>query len=293
MEKVIALLKQYTANSALPAIGISDIIEIIIITVLVYQIIRWFKSSRAWTIVKGVVVLLLFTLVASIFNFDTILWLLQNSLAFGITAVLIIFQPELRRALEELGRKNIVASFLNFDTAVEEESFGEKTINEIVKAASEMSKAKTGALIVIEQAVALGDYERTGINIDGRVSSQLLINIFEQNTPLHDGAVIIRGDRVASATCYLPLTDSLELGKELGTRHRAAVGISEVSDSYTVVVSEETGAISLAHERRLIRNLTGNDVRDILMRAITTKETDKTKFKLWKGRRSNEDKSQE
>ena len=293
MEKVIALLKQYTANSALPAIGISDIIEIIIITVLVYQIIRWFKSSRAWTIVKGVVVLLLFTLVASIFNFDTILWLLQNSLAFGITAVLIIFQPELRRALEELGRKNIVASFLNFDTAVEEESFGEKTINEIVKAASEISKEKTGALIVIEQAVALGDYERTGINIDGRVSSQLLINIFEHNTPLHDGAVIIRGDRVASATCYLPLTDSLELGKELGTRHRAAVGISEVSDSYTVVVSEETGAISLAHERRLIRNLTGNDVRDILMRAITTKETDKTKFKLWKGRRSNEDKSQE
>ena len=235
MEKVIALLKQYTANSALPAIGISDIIEIIIITVLVYQIIRWFKSSRAWTIVKGVVVLLLFTLVASIFNFDTILWLLQNSLAFGITAVLIIFQPELRRALEELGRKNIVASFLNFDTAVEEESFGEKTINEIVKAASEMSKAKTGALIVIEQAVALGDYERTGINIDGRVSSQLLINIFEHNTPLHDGAVIIRGDRVASATCYLPLTDSLELGKELGTRHRAAVGISEVSDRKSVV----------------------------------------------------------
>lgn len=293
MEKVIALLKQYTANSALPAIGITDIIEIIIITILVYQIIRWFKSSRAWTIVKGVIVLLVFTLVASFLHFDTILWLLQNSLTFGITAALIVFQPELRRALEELGRKNIVASFLNFDTPIEEESFGEKTINEIVKAASEMSKVKTGALIVIEQAVALGDYERTGINVDGRVSSQLLINIFEHNTPLHDGAVIIRGDRVASATCYLPLTDSLELGKELGTRHRAAVGISEVSDSYTVVVSEETGAISLAHERRLIRNLTGNDVRDILMRAITTKETDKTKFKLWKGRRGNENKSQE
>lgn len=293
MEKVIALLKQYTANSALPAIGITDIIEIIIITMLVYQIIRWFKSSRAWTIVKGVIVLLVFTLVASFLHFDTILWLLQNSLTFGITAALIVFQPELRRALEELGRKNIVASFLNFDAPIEAESFGEKTINEIVKAASEMSKAKTGALIVIEQAVALGDYERTGINVDGRVSSQLLINIFEHNTPLHDGAVIIRGDRIASATCYLPLTDSLELGKELGTRHRAAVGISEVSDSYTVVVSEETGAISLAHERRLIRNLTGNDVRDILMRAITTKETDKTKFKLWKGRRGNENKSQE
>ncbi len=288
MDRVIAILKQYTANSALPAIRITDIVEILLIAVVVYQIIRWFQSSRAWTILKGIFVLLLFTMVASILQFDTILWLLQNSLTFVITAVLVIFQPELRRALEELGRKNFVASFFNFDTPVTEERFDEKTINEIVKAAGEMGKAKTGALIVIEQAVPLGEYERTGIAVDGKVTAELLINIFEHNTPLHDGAVIVRGNRVVSATCYLPLTDSLELGKELGTRHRAAVGISEVSDSYTIVVSEETGNISLAHERRLIRNLTGDDVRDILMRAITAEENDKTRFRLWKGRRGNE-----
>jgi diadenylate cyclase len=243
-------------------------------------------------IVKGIVVLLVFTSIASLFQFDTILWLLSNSLAFGITAVIIIFQPELRRALEELGRKNIVSSFLSFDNAIEEDGFSEKTINEIVRAIVEMSKVKTGALIVIEQAVALGDYERTGISLDALISSQLLVNIFEHNTPLHDGAIIVRGNRIVSATCYLPLTDSLELGKELGTRHRAAVGISEVSDSYTIVVSEETGGISLAHERKLIRNLTGDDIKDILMRVITQKENEKNKFKIWKGRRSHEDKDE-
>lgn len=290
MDSVIALLKGYIRGSALPTVGLTDIIEIIIIAFLVYQIIRWVRSSRAWMIVKGIVVLLIFTTVASLFQFDTILWLLSNSLAFGITAVIIIFQPELRRALEELGRKNLVASFLSFDSSVDEEGFGEKTINEIARAVTEMAKVKTGALIVIEQAVALGEYERTGISLDALVSSQLLINIFEHNTPLHDGAIIVRGNRIISATCYLPLTDSLELGKELGTRHRAAVGISEVSDSYTIVVSEETGGISLAHDRRLVRNLTGDDVKDILMRITASKENEKTRFKIWKGRRSHEDK---
>jgi diadenylate cyclase len=292
VDSVIAVLKRYIGSSALPAVGLSDIVEIIIIAFLVYQIIRWFRSSRAWMIVKGIVVLLVFTSIASLFQFDTILWLLSNSLAFGITAVIVIFQPELRRALEELGRKNIVSSFLSFDNAIEEGGFSEKTINEIVRAIVEMSKAKTGALIVIEQAVALGDYERTGISLDALVSSQLLVNIFEHNTPLHDGAIIVRGNRIVSATCYLPLTDSLELGKELGTRHRAAVGISEVSDSYTIVVSEETGGISLAHERKLIRNLTGDDIKDILMRVITQKGNEKNKFKIWKGRRSHEDKDE-
>ncbi|MDO4553630.1 MAG: diadenylate cyclase CdaA [Lachnospiraceae bacterium] len=289
---MIALLKRYSDSSAMPNIELTDIIEIIIISFIVYQIIRWFKSSRAWMIVKGIVVLLVFTLISIFFQFDTILWMLSNSVAFAITAAVIIFQPELRRALEELGRKNLVASFLSFDSPREEEGFSEKTINEIIKAVVEMGKAKTGALIVIEQAVALGEYERTGIHLDAVVSSQLLINIFEHNTPLHDGAIIVRGNRIVSATCYLPLTDSLELGKELGTRHRAAVGISEVSDSYTIVVSEETGGISLAHERSLIRNLNGADVKDILMRSIETRNNEKSKFKLWKGRRSHEDKVQ-
>ena len=293
MEGILAILKEYSTRFSFPSFGLSDIIEIVIIAYLIYKIIGWFRGSKAGMIIKGIAVLLGFTFVASVFQFDTILWLLQNSLTFGITAALIIFQPELRRALEELGRGNIFASVFNFDSTDKEELFDEQVITEIGRAAAEMSKAKTGALIVIEKGISLQDYEKTGILVDGRVSSQLLINIFEHNTPLHDGAVIIRGNRIVSATCYLPLTASQDLSKELGTRHRAAVGISEVTDSYTVVVSEETGAISLAHDRRLIRNLTVDDVKDILLRAYGPKETEKAKIKLWKGLRANEDKSEE
>jgi len=293
VEGILAILKEYSTRFALPSVGLSDIIEIFLIAFLIYKIIGWFRGSKAGMIIKGIVVIVGFTVLASVLHFDTILWLLQNSLTFGITAALIIFQPELRRALEELGRGNFIAGFFNFDTAEKEKLFDEKIITEISRAATEMSRTKTGALIVIEKGISLQDYEKTGILIDGKVSSQLLINIFEHNTPLHDGAVIVRGDRIVSATCYLPLTASQELGKELGTRHRAAVGISEVTDSYTVVVSEETGAISLAHDRRLIRNLTGEDIKDILMRAYTPKETEKAKIKLWKGLRGNEDKSEE
>ena len=293
MESIFAILKEYSTRFALPTVGLSDIIEILLIAFLIYKIIGWFRGSRAGTLIKGIAVLLGFTLVASILHFDTILWLLKNCLTFGITAAMVIFQPELRRALEELGKGNFLAGFFNFDTAENEAEFDEQVINEIVRAATEMGKAKTGALIVIQKGISLADYEKTGIFVDGLVTSQLLINIFEHNTPLHDGAVIIRGNRIVSATCYLPLTDSQELGKELGTRHRAAVGISEVTDSYTVVVSEETGGISLAHDRRLIRNLTGDDVRDILVRAYVTKETEKAKIKLWKGRRDNENQPEE
>ena len=293
MEGILAILKEYSTRFSFPSFGPSDIIEIIIIAYLIYKIIGWFRGSKAGMIIKGIAVLLGFTFLASVFQFDTILWLLQNSLTFGITAALIIFQPELRRALEELGRGNIFATFFNFDSAVKEELFDEQVITEIGRAAAEMSKAKTGALIVIEKGISLQEFEKTGILVDGRVSSQLLINIFEHNTPLHDGAVIIRGNRIVSATCYLPLTASQDLSKELGTRHRAAVGISEVTDSYTIVVSEETGAISLAHDRRLIRNLTVDDIKDILLRAYAPKETEKAKIKLWKGIRANEDKSEE
>lgn len=293
MEGILAILKEYSTRFAVPSIGISDIIEIFLIAFLIYKIIGWFRGSKAGTIIKGIVVIVGFTVLASILHFDTILWLLQKSLTFGITAALIIFQPELRRALEELGRGNFIAGFFNFDSTEKEELFDERIITEVGRAAAEMSRTKTGALIVIEKANSLQDYVKTGILIDGKVSSQLLINIFEHNTPLHDGAVIIRGDRVVSATCYLPLTASQDLGKELGTRHRAAVGISEATDSYTVVVSEETGAISLAHDRTLIRNLTVEDVKAVLMRAYAPKETEKAKIKLWKGLRGNEDKSEE
>ena len=180
--------------------------------------------------------LVIFMLVASLFHLTTLLWIFNKTLSAGIIALVIIFQPELRRALEQLGRKKLVLNFFNFgDSHEKDERYSSKTADEIVRAAYEMGAVKTGALMVIEQNVALGEYVRTGISIDGIVSSQLLINIFEHNTPLHDGAVIIRGNRIVSATCYLPLTDSMDIGKELGTRHRAAVGISEVSDSLTTV----------------------------------------------------------
>ena len=252
------VIEKYLYWLSLPSIGFADILEIIIISVSVYQMLKWVQLTRAWTLFKGIIMLLLFALFAAIFQLNTISWLLSNSLSVGITAAIIIFQPELRRALEQLGRKKIFSNIFSFSAGEYEgrqSAFTEKTINEVVRASYEMGEVKTGALIVIEQNVALGEYVRTGISIDGLVTSQLLINIFEHNTPLHDGAVIIRGNRIVSATCYLPLTDSMDIGKELGTRHRAAVGISEVSDSLTIIVSEETGAVSLAKDGRLYKHL--------------------------------------
>jgi diadenylate cyclase len=167
----------------------------------------------------------------------------------------------------------------------EEEKLSEKTISEIVKASYEMGRVRTGALIVIEKNESLKDYERTGIDVDGIVSNQLLINIFEHNTPLHDGAVIIRGNRITSATCYLPLSDNTDLSKELGTRHRAGVGISEVTDSVTVIVSEETGKVSAAYEGELERNMTADELRERLHDILIGNTTDKSKIKRkWKGR---------
>ena len=198
-----------------------------------------------------------------------------------------VLQPELRKALEELGKKNIISSVLPFDNNHRvDEGFSEKTINEITKACVEMGKVRTGALIVIEQKVSLRDYERTGIDVDGIVTSQLLINIFEHNTPLHDGAVIVRGDRVTSATCYLPLSDSLELSKDLGTRHRAAVGISEVSDSLTIVVSEETGKVSIAMGGQLYRNVDAEFLRSKL-KFLQSSNIEPKRFQLLKRRLRN------
>ena len=186
--------------------------------------------------------------------------------------------------VEQLGQQNIISSIFNFDSAKEGEArFSDKTVNEIVKAVYEMAKVKTGALIVIEKKTPLNEYERTGITLDSVLTSQLLINIFEKNTPLHDGAVIVRGDRIVSATCYLPLSDNLFLSKELGTRHRAAVGISEVTDSLTIVVSEETGAVSTASQGELKRNLEQEELKSQLA-AAQDKTKDTGRFRLWKGR---------
>ena len=240
----------------LPKITTTDIVEIIIIAFLFYYMLVWIKNTRAWVLLRGLMVILLFVLLAAVFQMNTIIWIAKNTLNILLIALVIIFQPEMRKALENLGRKNILASLLPFDFSKGETAkFSDRTITEMAKACYEMGKVKTGALIVVEDNIVLSEYERTGIAVDGVVSSQLLINIFEKNTPLHDGAVIVRGDRIVAATCYLPLTDSLTISKDLGTRHRAAVGISEVSDSLTIVVSEETGRVSIALGGELYRNV--------------------------------------
>jgi len=265
-------------------IRLTDIVEMIILSFLIYQVMVWIKKTRAWALLKGFAVLLIFIFFAWRFQMNTILWLAQNILGVGVTALVIVFQPELRKALEQLGQKNILASVLSFDNSREDSArFSDRTVNELVKAVFEMSKVKTGALIVMERNTPLHEYERTGITLDSALSSQLLINIFEHNTPLHDGAVIVRENRIVSATCYLPLSDNLHLSKALGTRHRAAVGISEVTDSLTIVVSEETGTVSMASGGELIRHLTPEELRDRLV-AAQDKSQDTGRFKLWKGR---------
>ena len=274
-------INQYVAFNT---IHWNDLLDIIILSFLLYEIMVWIKKTRAWVLLKGFAVLLVFIFVAWAFRLNTILWLGKNIFSLGITALVIVFQPELRKALEQLGRQNIISSVFSFDSAKESEArFSDKTVNELIKAVFEMAKVKTGALIVIEKKTPLNEYERTGITLDSVITSQLLINIFEKNTPLHDGAVIIRGDRIVSATCYLPLSDNLFLSKDLVTRHRAAVGISEVTDSLTIVVSEETGAVSVAMEGDIKRNLNQDDLRAQLV-AAQDKAQDNGRFRLWKGR---------
>lgn len=287
---LINIIQKYLHRYSISSIGLTDIVEIIIISVIIYHMIKWLQLTRAWTLFKGITVLLLFALLAIVFQLDTISWLLSNFLNVGIIAAVVVFQPELRRALEQLGKKNLLRNFVFFsdEDSSQKTVITEKTVSELIRASFEMGKVKTGALMVIEQKVALGEYERTGIAVDGIVTSQLLINIFEHNTPLHDGAVIIRGNRVVSATCYLPLTDSMELGKELGTRHRAAVGISEVSDSITIVVSEETGAVSVAREGRLYRGLDREGLREQLSVLLAESSGNKDVLRKWKGLLRNE-----
>ena len=240
---------------SIPNIYISDIIEIIIISIAVYYIILWFRKSRAWVLMKGLILLFIFMFVASAFHLTTLLWIINKALSVGIIAMVIIFQPELRRVLEQIGRRKITSMFSWNLLKTGAKKFDDSTITGMVTACYEMGAVKTGALIVVENDMQLTEFERTGISLDALVTRQLLINIFEKNTPLHDGAVIVRGDRVVSATCYLPLSDNMALSKDLGTRHRAAVGISEVSDSLTIVVSEETGTVSYAREGRIVRDV--------------------------------------
>ncbi len=288
MQQLNKLIDTYLTKLHMPTIHKTDIVEIIILTVISYYILAWIKNTKAWSLLKGVITIAIFILVAAFFHMNTILWIVTNVFSIAAIAMVVVLQPELRKALEELGQKNIFSSLASFDSGKYEGGlFSDRTINEITKACVEMGKVKTGALIVIEQHQSLKEYERTGIDVDGIVSSQLLINIFEHNTPLHDGAIIVRGNRIVSATCYLPLSDNMALSKDLGTRHRAGVGISEVTDSLTVIVSEETGKISVAYNGRLERALDAERLKSRLAE-IQDKPVEEKKRKLWKGRTRNE-----
>jgi diadenylate cyclase len=224
---------------------ISAIVEILIIAFIIYRVLMWLKNTRAWVLLRGIIVIGVFTLLAYLFNFKVILFILSSLSYIAILAIIIVFQDDLRAGLEHLGRQKVFSKLIPDMKLTKKIS--KESIQEIVEAAFAMGKVKTGALIVIEQNIALEECERTGIVINGEITKQLLINIFEKNTPLHDGAVLIVGDVVKAATCYLPLSHNHSISKELGTRHRAGLGVSEISDSITVIVSEETGNVSLCY----------------------------------------------
>ncbi len=289
MDGIIKFIDTQLSN--LPSVRLVDILELVILSYLIYQILRWVKNTRAWVPFKGILVLMGFIALAYAFEMYTIIWLIERLFSVGLLGVVVIFQPELRRSLEELGRRRMLPLLFMADNKNKrgEDSFTEKTVGELVKACFEMGVAKTGALIVIEKEIPLNEYERTGIRVDGLLTSQLLLNIFEKNTPLHDGAVVVRGNRITAATCYLPLSDNMGISKDLGTRHRAGLGISEASDSVTIIVSEETGGVSLAENGRLMRGLTSEELKSELQKLISKEEeAHSLGFKLWKGLQKHE-----
>ena len=292
MQTIQTFFRDYVAWLSMPSINVVDIIEILVIAFAVYQIVIWVKDTRAWVLMKGIIVLFLIWLIAAICGMNVLLWIFQNVMVIGITAIVVVFQPEFRNALEQLGRKSFTSISPFEDSKAKYERYSDRSIQGIVKAVYEMAKVKTGALIVVEKDIQCREFERTGIPIDAEISSQLLINIFEHNTPLHDGAVILRDNRVVSATCYLPLSDNLALSKELGTRHRAGLGVSEVSDSLTIIVSEETGMVSVAREGKLRRNVDAEAMEKLLVR-VSKKVSDSARKKWWKGRKRNEKKANE
>jgi len=287
MQRFLTILQNYLNYINMPNLRWTDIVEIMILTYLIYHILLWIKNTRAWSLLKGLLVVVAFVIVAAVFNMSTILWIVQHVTGLTVTAVVILLQPELRSAMEELGQTKILSSLFIFDNQrTSDGRFSDKTISEIVRASVQMARVKTGALIVIEQTSPLQEFARTGIDIEAQVTSQLLINIFEKNTPLHDGAVIIKGDRIVSATCYLPLSEN-KMDKDLGTRHRAGVGISEVTDSLTIIVSEETGEISLAYKGALTRNVSEEHLKDRLV-TLQNKEIQEARYARLLSRRGKD-----
>lgn len=259
-------------------INIKDIIDIIIVAAVFYKLFTLIRETRAEQLTKGIIALFIFAKISGWLGLYTINWILENAMTVGVIAILIVFQPELRRGLEYIGRSRFFTKSL---LEIKGESLSE-TVEEIVEATSSLSRQKIGALIVIERQTGLNEVVDTGTKIDGKVSSNLLINIFIPNTPLHDGAVIIKDDIIKGAACFLPLTENTNVSTELGTRHRAALGISERSDSLSIIVSEETGAISIAENGTIARHLDSKTLTQILMDMYKPKETSVPFMSKWR-----------
>ncbi|UOF91940.1 diadenylate cyclase CdaA [Fodinisporobacter ferrooxydans] len=252
MNQFLDVIKKFT---------VFDGLDIVIVAYVLYRMILLIRGTRAVQLLKGVIVILLATMISNVLHLRALNWLLDKILTIGLFAIPVIFQPELRRALEQLGRGSFFARTIHEATDIDMTN----VINEITKAAQILSKNKIGALLAMERETGLSEYMETGISVEALVSSELLINIFIPNTPLHDGAVMVRRNRIIAASCYLPLSDNRDISKELGTRHRAAIGLSEHSDGVVVIVSEETGQISLAINGELMRNLDEKSFREMLL----------------------------
>lgn len=273
-------------SSAWEVIGI--VIDILIVSYIAYKVVQLIQETRAWTLFKGLFAVLAVAVISDIFNLRTISFLIDNIIAFAFLAIVVVFQPEIRRALEKLGSSGLGSIFTGGES---EENLLKTTtvIADIVNVCDHLSKQYTGAIIVIERDTKLGDIINKGVLMESEISEELLISIFNTNTPLHDGAVVIRGDKIMAAACILPLTDNPNLSKELGTRHRAALGITEVSDSIAIVVSEESGKISYAHNGGLVRNLNKETLRKALqVNLIKGEKQKKKKFGFLRGRKSAE-----
>lgn len=257
--------------------SVGAVIEIIIFAIVSYYIILWIKRTKAWNLLKGAAVLLLTYLLAKLIGLNNIAFLFEKLVSSLVLAVIIILQPEIRSVLEKIGTRSIIKGILPISKSGNEAGLTDEAVEEIVRAMISLGRNHTGALVVIERTILLNDYIDTGILLDANITSELLEQIFEHNTPLHDGAVIIRNGRIVSATCYLPLSKNTDISKELGTRHRAGLGISEVSDAIVLIASEETGALSIAVDGVLQRYVMPEKIREALSGAKGETETQKEK----------------
>lgn len=287
MEAIRKFYENYIRWSA-ASMTWSDVLEIAIFAYLIYHIILWIKQSRAWILLKGAAAIFAMYVLAVILQLNNIVMVFNRVAPYVATALLVIFQPEIRRALEQLGTNHLFELFSIAGTKDKPSENEEDTIDAIVRASYSMGRAKTGALIVVEQKFVLNEYIATGIVLDAIVSAPLLVQIFEHNLPLHDGAVVIRGNRIMAATCYLPLSENKTISKELGTRHRAGLGISEVTDALTVIVSEETGQVSLTKDGQLYRNIDSDRLRELLGGEHKDDRPSNLWDKLRKGRKRHE-----